>query len=102
MGRATGDENWSDWKETLVWQLHRNTTLYLADGEAFYRQRTIEREGLHSAVRERIRQELHEEMDAHFEIMPDRYFQTHTVQEICEHIRLFRGFLTRAHARRRA
>ena len=97
-GQATGDQNWSDWKETLVWQLHHNATLYLADGEAFYRRRRVEREGLHSAVRERIRQELHDDVDAHFEMMPDRYFQTHTVQEICDHIRFFHGFL-RAHMR---
>ncbi len=38
-GQGTGDQNWSDWKETLVWHLHHNTSLYLADGEAFYRAR---------------------------------------------------------------
>jgi len=95
-GQATGDQNWSDWKETLVWQLYRNTALYLADGEAFYRRRQVEREGLHSAVLEKIREELHDDVDAHFEKMPDRYFQTHTVPEICDHIRFFHGFL-RAH-----
>ncbi len=95
-GQATGDQNWSDWKETLVWQLYRNTSLYLADGEAFYRRRQVERESLHAAVLERIRAELHDDVDAHFEKMPDRYFQTHTVQEICDHIRFFHNFL-RAH-----
>ena len=95
-GQATGDQNWSDWKETLVWQLHHNTSLYLADGEAFYRRRQGEREGLHSAVRDKIRGELHEEVDAHFQLMPDRYFQTHSVQEIVDHIRFFHNFL-RAH-----
>src|SRR4029453_17035708 len=40
-GQGTGDENWSDWKESLVWQLYRSTSLYLADGEAFYRQRPV-------------------------------------------------------------
>ena len=93
-GQGTGDENWSDWKESLVWQLYRNTSHYLADGEAFYRQRAAEREALHGTVRKKIAAEFHDEIDAHFEFMPERYFQTYSAPEIVEHIRLFRTFLT--------
>lgn len=92
-GQGTGDENWSDWKESLVWQLYRSTTLYLADGAAFYRQRTIEREGLEQAVHQALSAEFGDEIDAHFEYMPDRYFQTFKAGEIAQHILLFRGFL---------
>lgn len=95
-GQGTGDQNWSDWKETLVWQLHYNTSLYLADGEAFYKRRQVEREALHAAVLEIIPEALHDDTDAHFEMMPDRYFQTHAVNEIAEHIQFFHSFL-RAH-----
>jgi len=96
-GQGTGDVNWSDWKETLVWALYRNTTLYLADGEAFYRQRTFEREELRGLVRKKLSAEYREEIDAHFEHMPDRYFQAYGVAEILEHIRLFRAFLEARH-----
>jgi [protein-PII] uridylyltransferase len=92
-GQGVGDSAWSDWKETLVWQLHRNTSLYLADGEAFYRRRQIERESLHETVTSKMAADFHDEIDAHFEMMPDRYFQTHSVAAIIEHIRLFRSFL---------
>jgi [protein-PII] uridylyltransferase len=92
-GQGTGDENWSDWKESLVWQLYRSTSLYLADGEAFYRQRTIEREGLRKAVRKKLGVEFRDEVDAHFETMPDRYFQKGNADDIAEHVRLFRHFL---------
>lgn len=92
-GQGTGDQNWSDWKETLVWQLHHNTSLYLADGESFYRRRQIEREGLHSAVSEKLAAEYHDEIDAHFGGMPDRYFQAYSMEEIIGHVRLFRQFL---------
>ncbi len=92
-GQGTGDENWSDWKEGLVWQLYRNTTSYLADGEAFYRQRTIEREALRTGVTRKLGANYADEIDAHFEFMPERYFQAYTVAEIVEHIRLFRRFL---------
>ncbi len=93
-GQAIGDGTWSDWKESLVWQLYRHTSLYLADGEAFYQRRQVEREGLHAAVLERVREGLHDDVDAHFATMPDRYFQRHTVQQICEHIRFFHSFLS--------
>jgi [protein-PII] uridylyltransferase len=96
-GQGTGDENWSDWKEGLVWQLFRSTALYLADGEAFYRQRATEREGLRGLVRKKLAAEYREEIDAHFEHMPERYFQTYGVAEIAEHIRLFRTFLEAQH-----
>jgi [protein-PII] uridylyltransferase len=92
-GQGTGDMNWSDWKETLVWQLHHNTSLFLADGEAYARRRQIEREDLHSEVSSRMAPEFQDEIDAHFHGMPDRYFQTHAVEEIVEHIKLFRDFL---------
>lgn len=96
-GQGTGDVNWSDWKEGLVWALYRNTTMYLADGEAFYRQRTIEREELRSLVRKKLATDYREEIDAHFEHMPDRYFQAYGVPEIAEHIRMFRTFLEARH-----
>ena len=97
-GQGTGDENWSDWKEGLVWQLYRNTSLYLADGEAFYRQRAVEREALRGAVGKRIPAEFADETGAHFASMPERYFQTYGPAEIVEHIRLFRRFLEARHA----
>ncbi|MEA3208341.1 MAG: [protein-PII] uridylyltransferase [Chthoniobacter sp.] len=92
-GQGTGDQNWSDWKEGLVWQLYRSTTLYLADGEAFYRQRAIEREALRGAVTKKLAANYHDEIDAHFEYMPERYFQAYPAADITEHIRLFRQFL---------
>jgi [protein-PII] uridylyltransferase len=92
-GQGIGEESWSDWKESLVWQLYRSSSLYLLDGEAFYRQRTIERETLRQAVRKKLTSNYSEEVDAHFEHMPDRYFQTYDVAEVADHVRLFRTFL---------
>jgi len=92
-GQGTGDDKWSNWKEGLVWQLYRSTSLYLADGEAFYRQRATEREALRGTVTKRIAAEFSEEVDAHFEFMPERYFQTYAAPEVIDHIRLFRAFL---------
>ena len=91
-GQGTGDEKWSNWKEGLVWQLYRSTSLYLADGEAFYRQRATEREALRGSVTKKISADFRDEVDAHFEYMPERYFQAYGAPEVIEHIRLFRTF----------
>jgi [protein-PII] uridylyltransferase len=92
-GQGTGDENWSDWKESLVWQLYRSTTSYLADGAAFHRQRQVERESLRAAVGRALGADYADEIDAHFEHMPERYFLSYGAPAIAEHIRLFREFL---------
>ncbi len=92
-GQAVSDDNWSDWKESLVWQLYRSTTQYLADGEAFYRQRKIEREELRQAVAKKLARDFDEEVNAHFQFMPDSYFLTSTPAQIIAHLRLFREFL---------
>jgi [protein-PII] uridylyltransferase len=92
-GQGTGDVTWSDWKESLVWQLYKNTSQYLADGEAFYRQRKIEREDLRRAVAKKLAKDFAEEIEAHFQYMPEMYFQTHTPADIGAHVRMFRAFL---------
>lgn len=92
-GQAVGDEVWSDWKEALVWSLYHSTSQFLADSDAFYRQRRIEREELRLAVSKKIAKDYSEEIDAHFLCMPDMYFQTNQPADIVAHVRLFRKFL---------
>lgn len=92
-GQGTGDANWSDWKESLVWQLHRSTSQYLADGEAFYSQRKNERDELLEAVTKKMARDFAEEIEVHFSFMPDFYFHTNTAAAIVAHLRLFREFL---------
>jgi [protein-PII] uridylyltransferase len=92
-GQGTSADAWSDWKETLVWQLYHSTTQYLSDQEAFYEQTKIEREQLQGRVTENLGVEFAEEVEAHFEVMPDNYFRAFTTDEIVSHLRLFRRFL---------
>src|SRR5690349_23735642 len=40
--------------------------------------------------RSKLGANFQDEIDAHFEYMPERYFQAYSVPEIAEHIRLFR------------
>lgn len=91
-GQGTGDENWSDWKESLVWQLYRSTLLFLTDSASYHRKTAIERDRVGKDVAGLLGPDFEEEIEAHFEFMPDTYFRTYAAGEIAEHVRLFRKF----------
>src|SRR6266567_4661474 len=92
-GQGTSPEAWSDWKESLVWQLFHETSRYLADRKSYYEQTRIERESLQAAVAENLSPDYTEEIEAHFEFMPDHYFRASDLPEIVQHLKLFRSFL---------
>jgi [protein-PII] uridylyltransferase len=79
-----------------VWQLFHQTSRYLADRKAYYEQTRIARESLRASVAENLSPGYAEEIEAHFEYMPDHYFRATGVPEITEHVKLFRSFLKTA------
>jgi len=91
-GMGTSDQNWSDWKESLVWRLYRSTSRFLVAGPAYFEQRRMDAIALHQAVLARLPKDFAVEVEAHFEQMPERYFQAFEAPEIASHIRLFRSF----------
>src|SRR5260370_35973511 len=92
-GQGTSAEAWSDWKESLVWQLFHETSRYLADRKSYYEQTRIERESLQAAVAENLSPDYADEIDAHFDFMSDNYFRGSDVPEIVDHLKLFRSFV---------
>ncbi|PYL67800.1 MAG: [protein-PII] uridylyltransferase [Verrucomicrobia bacterium] len=92
-GQGTSAEAWSDWKESLVWELFHETSRFLADQKSYYEQTKVERESLQRSVAARLPSDFAAEIDAHFEFMPDNYFRGSDVPEIVEHLKLFRMFL---------
>ncbi len=92
-GLGTSDDAWSDWKESLVWQLYHSTRRYLAKGEAGYLESQRERATQLHAVESELDLSYTEEIDAHFRQMPERYFETFDAASIAEHLRLMRQFL---------
>src|SRR5207248_11283427 len=92
-GQGTSPEAWSDWKESLIWELFHETSRYLADQKSYYDQTKIERESLQSAVSESLSPDYAEELEAHFEFMPDHYFRPTYVPEIVDHLQLLRSLL---------
>ena len=91
-GQGTGASAWSDWKESLVWQLYHVTTKYLANQESYYEQTKIERDNLRDAVAEQLSPDYADEIEAHFDLMPDNYFRA-SLPDMIGHLKLFRGFL---------
>ena len=91
-GQGTSDQNWSDWKETLVWQLYHATTQYLADRHLFYERAKTAREARETLVQVRLGRDYADEIEAHFDFMPDHYFRAFKVADIVAHVELFRQF----------
>jgi [protein-PII] uridylyltransferase len=92
-GQGTSAEGWSDWKESLVWELFHETSRCLADQKSYYEQTKVERESLQAAVTAKLPTNFAGAIEAHFESMPDNYFRASDLPEIIEHLKLFRTFL---------
>src|SRR6267378_290206 len=92
-GQGTSAEAWSDWKESLVWQLFHETSRYLADQKSYFEQTRIERESLQRSVADNLSLDYAGEIESHFEFMPDHYFRASGLADIVEHLKLFRSFL---------
>jgi [protein-PII] uridylyltransferase len=76
----------------MVWQLYHQTRSYLNDSAGYRAERAKRREELHREVAESLPESYAEEIEAHFDGMPERYFQSRGTEEIGEHLRLFRKF----------
>jgi [protein-PII] uridylyltransferase len=92
-GQGTSPETWSDWKESLVWELFQAASQYLADQKAYHEQTKIERESSRADAARHLSGDYTDEIEAHFDLMPDNYFRASGVPEIVTHLKLFRSLL---------
>jgi [protein-PII] uridylyltransferase len=91
-GQGTSGQSWSDWKESLVWQLFHATSKYLTDQKSYHEQTRIERDTLQQAAAAELSTDFGDEIEAHFDFMPDNYFRASKVKDIVRDLRLFRSF----------
>ena len=91
-GMGTSDQNWSDWKEGLVWTLYRRTSQFLEGGPSAVEQIRRNRGELQQSVVRKLGRDFDAEAEAHFGYLPERYFQMFDSEEIAGHLRLFRTF----------
>ncbi len=92
-GMGTTNENWSDWKESLIWTLYRNTSQFLKNGRVAPESPGGDRGALREAASRRLPRDFGGEIAAHFDQMPARYWQMFDAEAIVGHLRLFRAFL---------
>jgi len=89
-GMGTSDEKWSDWKEALVWQLYRRTVAYLEHGPAAFDLKQKNLVEIRSNLK--LPKSMEEEIEAHFQHMPGRYFRSFNAEQVREHLQLFHRF----------
>ena len=92
--QGTSDKLWNGFKDSLLWQLHARAAALLAGGTEFARAGEKQRESLLVEARGLVPKSLPaEELDAHFAMMPARYFQVQTAKEILDDLELVHRFM---------
>lgn len=91
---GTSETLWTQFKESLLWTLHRRTEQAL-DGDNRVREAADQGlRRLRTEVRRLVPRTFHpDELDAHFENLPERYFVVHTPREIATDIALAHRFM---------
>lgn len=94
-GMGTAEAQWSDWKEQLVWNLFEKTKNYLENGVKIIKKLDAHRVEMEDQVKKILGDEFSEEIRAHFDQMPERYFRNVETHIVSEHLQLFRNFFNR-------
>ena len=89
---ATYEHGWSDWKDSLLRLLYRNTVDYLNDQAEYMSRNQTHIVELRQQVEQLTDASYTAEIAAHFENMPERYFRNREASVIFEHLRQFRKF----------
>ena len=94
--QGTSDKLWSGFKDSLLWQLHTRATALLTGGTEFLRASEKARGQLREIVRELTTKRIDDtELDAHFRLLPARYFEIYTPTQIHDDVELVHRFLHR-------
>ncbi len=94
--QGTSDKLWSGFKDALLWQLHSRTMTVLTGGTEFRRASEQARQEAREMVRELTPPRIDdEELDAHFNHLPPRYFEIHTPAQIVDDLELTHRFVHR-------
>ncbi len=90
---ATSDKLWNGFKDSLLRELYAKTLKLLLGGTDFIRAEMVQRELLAGEVMRLLPDHFNEEdVHAHFESLPPRYFQIHSPWEIAADLQLTHRF----------
>ena len=94
--QGTSDKLWSGFKDSLLWQIHSRALALLTGGTEFRRASAQARAAVRDLVRELApRRITDEELDAHFNQLPQRYFEIYTPAQIQDDLELTHRFMHR-------
>ena len=94
--QGTSDKLWSGFKDSLLWQLHSRAMTLLTGGTEFRKASEEARADLRNVVRRLVPKRISdEEVDAHFELLPPRYFDIHTASQIHDDLEITHRFMHR-------
>jgi [protein-PII] uridylyltransferase len=94
--QGTSDKLWSGFKDSLLWQIHSRTLAVLTGGTEFLRASEKARGELREMVRELASRRIaDEELEAHFSLLPARYYEIHTPAQILDDVELTHRFMHR-------
>ncbi|MEJ5237611.1 MAG: [protein-PII] uridylyltransferase [Limisphaera sp.] len=92
--QATSDQLWNGFKDALLRTLYEKTVPLLTGDTQFLEEAQRRREALWMQVRQHCAPRIgDDEIHAHFEGLPARYFETRTVPEMVEDLELVHRFL---------
>jgi [protein-PII] uridylyltransferase len=93
---GTSDKLWNGFKDTLLLQLYRAASAVLTGASTFIRAAEKQRDLLLDEVRRKLPREIaREEVEAHREHLPARYYQIYSAAEIVADLKLVHEFLLR-------
>ncbi|HOW66726.1 MAG TPA: [protein-PII] uridylyltransferase, partial [Verrucomicrobiota bacterium] len=91
---GTGEEVWTDFKESLLWTLYDRTLHWLEGTADLGREHEKQRNLLANSVRKMLPRFVGEdELESHFSNLPPRYFQVHSAQEVLADLILVNRFM---------
>jgi [protein-PII] uridylyltransferase len=91
---ATSDKLWNDFKDSLLWTLHKAALPLLTGGTEFTLVETKQRELLAEEISRSLRGRISvDELQAHFNSLPPRYYQINASAEIARDLVLTHRFL---------
>jgi [protein-PII] uridylyltransferase len=92
--QATSDKLWNGFKDLLLGSLHYKALQFMTGGPEFARAEEQQREQLMQEVRRLAPENLsEEELQAHFDSLPARYFQVRPAKEILADLLLANRFM---------
>lgn len=91
--KGTSETSWSGFKQSLMLQLYRSTASYFADRPGFEAQvLQSDQAEFRAELAEKLGPGWSDEIAAHFDGMPERYFAFRSAHRVASHLRLFREF----------